>query len=99
MAILDQLQRVRCVSEYADRNIADALLAEIVGAAAWAPSAADSQPWEIIAVRDPQKKIDLTGALLDSLLRPGTGGNIRRHWITSAPLIMVVCVDHMRAGA
>ncbi len=99
MAILDQLQRVRCVSEYEDRNIDDALLAEIVGAAAWAPSAADSQPWEIIAIRDPQRKIDLTETLLDSLLRPGTGGNTRRHWIALAPLLLVVCVDRMRAGA
>lgn len=99
MAIIDQLQRVRCVSEYEVRDIDDAMLATIAASAAWAPSAADSQPWEIIAVRDPQRKNNLVQTLLDSLLRPGTGGNIRRHWIASAPLVLVVCLDHMRAKA
>jgi nitroreductase len=87
MSIVDQLQRVGCVSEYEGRNIDDALLGTIVGAAAWAPSAADSQPWEIIAVRDPQQKNALVETLLDSLLRPGTGGDARRHWIALAPLV------------
>jgi nitroreductase len=99
MTILDQLQRVRCVSEYKDRIIDDELLAAIVEAASWAPSAADSQPWEIVAVRDPGRKAALVQTLLDSLMRPDTGGEERRHWLVEAPLVLIVCLDHTRAKA
>jgi nitroreductase len=99
VTITDQLRRVRCVSEYAERNIGDAELNAIVEAAAWAPSAGDSQPWEIIAVRDLQRRSALVETLLDSLMRPGTGGAQRRNWLCDAPVVLIVCLDHMRAKA
>ncbi len=99
MSIVDQLRRVRCVSEYEDRDIEDSVLNTIVEAASWAPSAADSQPWEIVAVRDPERKAALVTTFLDSLMRPGTGGRERRHWLALAPVVLVVCLDHTRAKA
>jgi nitroreductase len=99
MSLLDQLKRVRCVSEFEDREIDRATLAEVIGAAGWAPSAADAQPWEIIAVADPERKAAIAGLLLDSLLRPQMPGEARRSWIVGAPLLLIVCLDHMRAKA
>jgi nitroreductase len=99
MSIREQLRRVRCVNEYDEREIDDSLLDTIVEAASWAPSAADSQPWEIIAIRDPERKAAIVETLLDSLLRQGTGGQQRRHWLSRAPLVLAVCLDHMRAKA
>jgi len=99
MPIVDWLKRVCCVSEFIERDIDDDLLEAIVEAASWAPSAADAQPWEIIAVRRPAGKEAIAGTLLDSLLRPDTGGEARRTWVTQAPVLLVVCLDCLRARA
>ena len=52
MTILAQMKRIRCVSEFEDRDVDETVLTTIVEAASWTPSAADLQPWEIVAVRD-----------------------------------------------
>ncbi len=63
-----------------------------------APSTADVQPWEIIAVRSKeQKHEDLGVQCWIHTFAAHTGGEQRRHWLTEAPLILVVCLDHIRA--
>ena len=99
MAIIDQLKRIGCISEYDERDIDDAELAVIVGAASRAPSAANAQPWEIVAVRAQERKVKLVRTLLDSHLRPRLGGDERRDWLAQAPVVLVVCLDHLRAKA
>jgi len=99
MSIVDQLKRVGCVSEFEEREIDGALLGAIVEAASWAPSAANAQPWEIIAIRDHRQKAAVVETLLDSHLRPGAGGHERREWVAQAPVILVVCLDLTRAKA
>ena len=95
--LADALQRVGCISEFDDREIEDDLLHAIVAAAAWAPSAANAQPWEIVAVRSPEQKLEIGAILLDSHLRPQVGGEQRRSWVVDAPLLLVVCLDETRA--
>ena len=99
MAIVDQLKRIGCISEYEERDIGDAELAAIVESASRAPSAANAQPWEIVAVRAQERKVDLVRTLLDSHLRPRLGGDERRDWLAQAPVVLVVCLDHLRAKA
>jgi nitroreductase len=93
------LQRIGCVSEFDDRPIEDDVLASIVAAAAWAPSAANAQPWEIIAVRSREQKLRIASILLDSHLRPQVGGDSRRSWLIDAPQLLVLCLDRTRAMA
>jgi nitroreductase len=95
--IVHELQRVGCVSEYDGRPIDDEALATIVSAAAWAPSAANVQPWEIVAIRSEEGRAATGDCLLDSHLRPNVGGDARRSWVCSAPLLLVVCLDRSRA--
>jgi nitroreductase len=97
MPLIDWLKRVCHVSDFEDKKINDELLNTIVRAAMPAPSTADVQPWEIIAIRSKEQKQEISGAMLDSHLRSHTGGEQRRHWLTEAPLILVVCLDHIRA--
>lgn len=99
MATVDELKRIGCVSEFEEQDIGAAELDTIVMAAAWAPSAANAQPWEIVAVRDQQRKAGLVRTLLDSHLRPRLGGDERRDWLAQAPVILVVCLDRLRAKA
>ena len=91
------LQRVGCISEFDEHPIDDETLAVIVSAAAWAPSAANLQPWEILAIRSEEQKAKIGAILLDSHLRPQVGGELRRSWVADAPLLLVVCLDQTRA--
>jgi nitroreductase len=99
MTVVEGLKRIGCVSEFEERDISGAELAVIAKAAAWAPSAANAQPWEIVAVRDRERKVDLVRTLLDSHLRPRLGGDERRDWLAQAPVVLVVCLDRLRAKA
>ncbi len=99
MATVDQLKRIGCVSEFEEQDVSDAELAAIVEMAALAPSAANAQPWEIVAVRDGERKVDLVRTLLDSHLRPRLGGDERRDWLAQAPVVLVLCLDRLRAKA
>jgi nitroreductase len=97
MSIVDQLKRIGCVSEFTNRDVDGADLAVIVQAAGWAPSAANAQPWELVAVRDEERKVGIVRTLLDSHLRPRMGGDERRDWLAQAPVVLVVCLDRLRA--
>lgn len=97
MALMDWLKQVCYVSDFNPQDIPDDLVKTIVSAAMPAPSTADVQPWEIVAVRSAEQKAGIARAMLDSHLRPNTGGEQRRHWLAEAPLILVVCLDHTRA--
>ncbi len=97
MPLIDWFKRIAYVSDFEDKEIADELLNTIISAAMPAPSTADVQPWEIIAVRSKTQKQAIAAAMLDSHLRVNTGGEIRRHWLVDAPLVLVVCLDHIRA--
>lgn len=97
MPMMYWMKRVCHVSDFDKTEIADGLLNTIVSAAMAAPSTADVQPWEVIAVRSKEKKLGISAAMLDSHLRPNTGGERRRHWLAEAPLVLVVCLDHIRA--
>jgi nitroreductase len=99
MAIIDQLKQITCISEFEDRPLEDDVLTAIVEGASWTPSAADVQPWEIVAIRDPERKEAMVQTLLDSHLRPRHGGEDRRSWLADSPAILVVCLDHTRAKA
>ena len=97
MSTIDLLRHIRCVSEFEDRDIDEALLATIVEAAGWASPAANAQPWEIIAIRNEARKLALLDTLLDSHLRQDNQGRERRAWVSQAPVVLVVCLDHTRA--
>lgn len=97
MAIVEQLKRIGCVSEFDGREIGDTELSTIVEAASQAPSAANAQPWEIVAIRAQESKVKLVRTLLDSHLRPRLGGDERRDWLAQSPVVLVVCLDHLRA--
>ena len=80
MSLLSLLSRVCHVSDFETTEITDDLLNTIVSAAMPAPSTADVQPWEVIAVRTKEQKLGISSAMLDSHLRSNTGGERRRHW-------------------
>jgi nitroreductase len=97
VSLRDWLTRILHVSDFDNTEISDDLLRTIVSATMPAPSTADTQPWEIIAVRSQEKKHEMVQSMLDSYLRPYPVDENRRHWLVDVPLVLVVCLDHIRA--
>jgi nitroreductase len=97
VALMELLKRVCYVSDFENIVIDDEMLNRIVSAAMPAPSTADAQPWEIIAIRSKEQKQGLAQAMLDLHLRPYARQESRRHWVADVPLLLVVCLDHIRA--
>ncbi|MDA0364977.1 MAG: nitroreductase family protein [Chloroflexi bacterium] len=52
----------RAVRAFADRNVPDALVEEVLAAATRAPSGSNTQPWRFIVVRDAEVKAQLAEA-------------------------------------
>lgn len=61
--LLEVIKRRRSIRKYTDKKVPDEMILKILEAGRWAPSAANSQPWEWIVVRDKLRLNDLTQIL------------------------------------
>jgi nitroreductase len=69
------------VRSYLDKAVEEDKLIQVLEAGRIAPSAANFQPWHVIAVRDRE----MIGRIGEAYPRP---------WFIAAPVILVVCGDH-----
>lgn len=70
------------------------VLGEVLEAFRLAPSLANTQPWEIIAI-DQTRRQAAAAATLDLLMSPGSFGG--QGWVAGVPILLAVCVDRPRA--
>ncbi len=98
------IRRRRAIRRYLDRPVPDALLEELLESAAWAPSAHNRQPWRFAIMSDRAGKERLARAMGERLRadRSADGDppaaierDVARSYsrITSAPVVIVVCVS------
>jgi nitroreductase len=78
---LDLAKKRYSVRNYLDKPVEDEKLHYILECGRVAPSAANSQPWHIIVIRE----FELRKKLAISYNRP---------WFLQAPVILVICGDH-----
>jgi len=71
----------RSIRYYAKKELAEEDLEKILEAAMSGPSAGDVHPWELIVVRDKERRIKLARVALDQA------------FISIAPAVIVVCLD------
>lgn len=81
--IMNEIFSRRSIRRYADREVPSETLQEILEAARWAPSWANTQCWEIVVVRDQQVKERLQAVL--SPKNPAGPAMVK------APLVLCVC--------
>ncbi len=81
MDLFEAIQNRRSIRNYEDLKVENDKIGFILEACRWSPSAGNRQPWEIIVVDDSEKIKKLAKASLDQM------------WITTAPLIFVVCIN------
>ncbi len=87
MDFFDVLRARHSIREFSTRNVANTELKKILSAADAAPSAGNLQSYEIVAIRDPERKAALARAAFG------------QDSIASAPVILVFCADPKSSAA
>jgi len=80
---MEVLKERRAIRAYEQKPIPDELLNQVLEAVRWAPSWANTQCWEVVAVRDTAIKEQLQTSLAK--------GNPASKAVAEAPVVMVLC--------
>ena len=85
MNVFDAIKKRRSIRVYTNENISKQNIDQLIEAARWAPSAGNTQPLELVIVKNAEIKHKLSKAALN------------QSFIEEAPLVMVVCADITRS--
>ena len=80
----------RSIRRYAEKEVDSAVLNEVLEAARWAPSWANSQCWELIVVKSQKTK-----KMLAEILSPKNPATLA---VEKAPLVLIVCGKKATSG-
>lgn len=87
---LATIRERRSVRQYDDQPVSDERVNQLLEAVRWAPSWANTQCWEIVVVREPERK----QALQSTVPSGNPGGSA----VGSAPVVLALCGQLKRAG-
>ena len=90
MDVFTAIRERRSIRKYKPDPVAGEIMQEILDAARWAPSWANTQCWEVIIVSNPETKQKLSATLPQ--------GNPARDAVCQAPLVVVACAGTEKAG-
>lgn len=90
MDILELMKARRSVRRFEPRDVEEEVLEKILQAVQWAPSWANTQCWEIIAVKD--------RSLKESLQETLAKGNPASKAMVEAPVVLVICGKLQSSG-
>ena len=83
--VFEAIKTRRSVRAYLPEDIPDKVIANVLEAAIWAPTAGNAQPWYFYVLRDEYLKKKLAEAALSQT------------FIAQAPVVIIVCADLDRA--
>jgi len=95
--LLEAMNTVINVRSYTNQPIPDDVMEKLFSAFSLGPSLANTQPWELIVVEDPENRKRVADATLDPFLTPDTYG--AQTWVMDSPLLVVVTLEMRRAMA
>ena len=90
MEVIKAIKERRSIRKYKSDPVSDNDLKEVLEAAQWAPSWANTQCWEFIIVKDPVTKRKLAETLPS--MNPALSA------FTEAPVVIVACAQLVKAG-
>jgi len=90
MDVLEAIKTRRSIRKYKTTPIDDSTLEQVLEAAQWAPSWANTQCWRFLVVRDTGIRTQLAETLSSN--NPATDA------ILNAPLVIVACAQKKRSG-
>ncbi|MBW2144890.1 MAG: nitroreductase family protein [Deltaproteobacteria bacterium] len=91
--LIELIIRRRTIRRFKHEPIPDDYIGKVIEAARWAPSGANSQPWEFIIVKDEAMKKKI-GLVVSETAELRTGGKIPvQSYFVEASVLIVVCGD------
>ena len=94
MEVEEAIKNRRSIRQYKPDAVDEQIVEQVLDAARWAPSWANSQCWHFVVVRDLQIKERLANTLFGITDRP----NRTAESIKVAPVAIVVCADVGKSG-
>ena len=86
MDVLEAIKERRSIRAFTDEKVSEKDVERLIDAARWAPSAGNTQPLELVVVKDKEMKRKLSEAALNQT------------FIEKAPVVIVVCADLNRSS-
>ncbi len=90
MDLMEAIKGRRSIRKYKPDPVPEETFRTLMEAVKWSPSWANTQCWEVIAVRDPRVKSELATAL--------SKGNPALSSMTDAPVVIVLCARRGVSG-
>ncbi|MEM3420661.1 MAG: nitroreductase family protein [Candidatus Hadarchaeum sp.] len=99
--LLRLMSRQGTIRHFKPDPVPDKLIEKILEAARWAPSGANTQPWDFIVVKDPRAREKIAQIFVETYERakkldrrfPFYSGEVLRKRLTEPPILIVVCAD------
>lgn len=96
--LLEVVRKRRSVRVYKTGKVTDSQLETIFEAARWAPSGANTQPWELVVTRDRKKMRKVRAIFYDEWKRrkqedPITYKGLTKYYVGDASVVVLVCGD------
>jgi len=80
----------RSIRRYQDKEIPDELLYEVLESMRWAPSWANTQPWEVVVIKNRTLKESI-----QSMVNPRNPSSLA---LVNAPVLLVICGQLKKSG-
>lgn len=80
----------RSIRRYQDKEIPDELLYEVLESVRWAPSWANTQPWEVVVIKNRALKESI-----QSMVNPRNPSSLA---LVNAPVLLVICGQLKKSG-
>lgn len=90
MDCIEAIKNRRSIRHYKDTQVSDEVLNNVLEAARWAPSWANTQCTRYVVVKDPAAKVMLAETL--------NRGNPATEAVKNAPLVIVACAELKKSG-
>jgi len=84
--VFEAMKQRRSIRAYSDEKVSEQDVEQLIDAARWAPSAGNTQPLELVVVKDMEMKRKLSDAALNQT------------FIQKAPVVIVICADVTRSS-
>lgn len=101
--LFDVIRSRRSIRRFADRSVPEEMVAQMLEAAHWAPSAHNRQPWRFVVIHQDSTKTILARAMGEQLRRDLAADGVPPHLIeqdaarsfariSGAPLLVLLCL-------
>lgn len=91
--LLEVIKKRRTIRKYMPEPIPDDYIDKVIDAARWAPSGANTQPWEFVIVKDQEVKRQMGFTVSGAVARGNKGTVPPQPYFKGAPVLIVVCGD------